>query len=303
MEKEIKKVLFHTSPSIITDLRDSPMWFSFSRKIAEGYYDFSDGELEYIHEYKIIDGEYMSLEEVKEWCDDNDIDYDKMESEIRDNQDDVMSIEGLKELSEICDGFVHKDHSPLGKEDINALLIFNPSDKLELININSIKDDREDNGKSKGAKTDVGVVMGKKTELSESFLLEATIKKGDISSIFLNNSMPFLRDMAMVKSLLYLYDRQTNDEQISHSTNHHNNMGFTGVDANILSSFAKQVVQKSWLSDKQMDILRRKIIKYAGQMARVANTCKAEGRDGVIHSQMDSWERKNRPEYIKKGLI
>ena len=91
--------------------------------------------------------------------------------------------------------------------------------------------------------------------------------------------------MARVKALLYIYDFQTEDEQSSQSTNHHNNMGFTGSDANILSSFAKQVISKGWLSDKQMELLRRKIIKYAGQIARVANEAKINGKDQYIKSQ------------------
>jgi hypothetical protein len=75
-----------------------------------------------------------------------------------------------------------------------------------------------------------------------------------------------------IQCLLKLYERQTTDEQLSEETKHVNNIGFSGADANILSSFAKQVLQwksetnpryPSPLSPRQMEILRKKLQKYA----------------------------------------
>ena len=512
-----KNNLFHCSPSIIVELRPEPMWFSYSEKISECYYDFSDGTLKYMHEYELTGGHHLSLSGAKKFCKDNDIDFDRMESELRDNPEDIYDIDGVKELAEHCDGFEHNDHSPVDDEDeIVALLVFDPSKNLRLANITNLED--EDTEKS-GAMTKAGVVMGKKTHLSEgtwaisgsgwetaskelegiikgsfnerdednhivgngwalaqdledyksrnwnnlgddtfydfidkaidnceatyeiepalfylqkanerlnelkdhfkrqmannqetndrykdimvrnangiaeSIIMEATgsmtfeqwvskyaenektestgdvyyfvdpgqyqeamddlrsvmrvdktvkdsyldhgdehpsgygffafkhtinapkpetykngkpkrvptVKRGDIQGLFGDANDPtYKSDCARVKALLYLFDRQTDDEQNTESTNHHNRMGFTGTDAQLLSSFAKQVIQKAWLSPRQMQVLRTKINKYAGQMARVANVCRQEGKDGVIGEQARRWASANAKSYKKR---
>jgi hypothetical protein len=86
-------------------------------------------------------------------------------------------------------------------------------------------------------------------------------------------------DKWLIRGLLAIYRRQTADEQTSEQTKHDNGIGFNGLDATILSSFAKQVL--SWeasavkrfaspLSPKQVGLARRKMKKYAGQLARIA---------------------------------
>jgi hypothetical protein len=72
-------------------------------------------------------------------------------------------------------------------------------------------------------------------------------------------------------ALLKLFSNQTSDEQTSHETKYHNNIGFTGADARWLSSLATQLRDKGYLTDKQMKVLYRKIGKYAGQIARSSN--------------------------------
>ena len=71
--------------------------------------------------------------------------------------------------------------------------------------------------------------------------------------------------------LVVVYQNQTSDEQAAQETIEHNGIGFSGPDAEILSSFAQQYQRRGSLSDKQMRILRRKIPSYAGQVARVAD--------------------------------
>ena len=78
-------------------------------------------------------------------------------------------------------------------------------------------------------------------------------------------------DEAVKRGLLAIYARQTADEQAAESTSHLNGIGFNGVDAPILSSFAKQLRARNWLSEKQLTLARRKMTKYAGQLARIAN--------------------------------
>ena len=69
-----------------------------------------------------------------------------------------------------------------------------------------------------------------------------------------------------VKALVKVYTLQTLDEQASDRTSHNNGIGFSGVDANILSSFAKQVNAGRNLSPKQMMIVYKIIPKYWRQV-------------------------------------
>jgi hypothetical protein len=86
-------------------------------------------------------------------------------------------------------------------------------------------------------------------------------------------------DKWLIRGILAVYARQTADEKSSLTTKHHNGVGFNGRDAAILSSFAKQIL--SWeatedprypqpLSPKQFGYARRAMLKYAGQLARIA---------------------------------
>ena len=68
------------------------------------------------------------------------------------------------------------------------------------------------------------------------------------------------------RGLLRIYTFQTSDEQDRESTTDANGVGFTGVDGEILTSFAKQVLAGRNLSQKQMDLLHKKMPKYAGQL-------------------------------------
>ena len=84
-------------------------------------------------------------------------------------------------------------------------------------------------------------------------------------------------DKWLIRGLLAIFRYQTNHEQASEVTEDHNSVGFSGVDGQILSSFAKQVLR--WekgerkyptpLSSRQLEILRKKMGKYAGQLVRI----------------------------------
>ncbi len=76
-------------------------------------------------------------------------------------------------------------------------------------------------------------------------------------------------DAHAVGALLRLWSLQTDDEKSSRSAAYDNQVGFSGVDAGLLTSFAEQVQSKDWLSPKQMEYLHRMIQKYAGQLLRV----------------------------------
>lgn len=79
------------------------------------------------------------------------------------------------------------------------------------------------------------------------------------------------RDDQVCKAIVKIYEYQTADEQSSHETKEHNGVGFNGADAPIMSSFAEFYMKRGFLSPKQIMIARKKIMKYAGQLCKIAN--------------------------------
>ncbi len=77
-----------------------------------------------------------------------------------------------------------------------------------------------------------------------------------------------------LRALVVVFQNQTASEQTSERTVEHNGAGFSGVDAEILSSFAKQYSKSGSLSPKQMTILFKRIPRYAGQVYTVADSAK-----------------------------
>ena len=85
------------------------------------------------------------------------------------------------------------------------------------------------------------------------------------------------------KAMLKILANQTEDEKSAESTHHHNLMGFTQGDAHILCSFAKQYKEKGWLSQKQTNLLMKKIGKYAGQLTKFAIADKVYMKQGNVY--------------------
>lgn len=70
-----------------------------------------------------------------------------------------------------------------------------------------------------------------------------------------------------VKGMVRIFkENQTADEQTSEITKHNNGIGFTGLDAQILSSFSQQVLNGRDLSEKQLKIAFKLMPKYARQV-------------------------------------
>jgi hypothetical protein len=89
-------------------------------------------------------------------------------------------------------------------------------------------------------------------------------------------------DNAVERALLVLFDRQTADEQMTDATRQHNGRGFTAFDAEIFSSFAKQVRQGRTLSPKQLALARKpdkfgnpRIARYWSQLLEAAEAKQA----------------------------
>lgn len=79
------------------------------------------------------------------------------------------------------------------------------------------------------------------------------------------------RNDAVTRAIVVLYTYQTKAEQQTGETIQYNRVGFNGTDGGILSSFAEQLNKGRKLSEKQMTIAKKKILKYAGQLAKISN--------------------------------
>lgn len=80
-----------------------------------------------------------------------------------------------------------------------------------------------------------------------------------------------------IKALVRIYqENQTADEQVSQTTSHDNGIGFTGVDAQFLSSLAQNYLRYGRLSEKQMGFVFRKMPKYAGQVIKMSDATKLD---------------------------
>ena len=90
-------------------------------------------------------------------------------------------------------------------------------------------------------------------------------KKEDIKTLLQTN------DNAVLRGIVVIYSLQTEDEKKAGETIEHNGVGFSGVDAEFMSSLAKFILNRGYLTDKQLEYGRRKIMKYAGQLTKVAN--------------------------------
>lgn len=75
---------------------------------------------------------------------------------------------------------------------------------------------------------------------------------------------------AVIRGVVAIYKRQTEDEKNSDATKHSNNMGFCANDASIMSLYAKQILEYGGLSDLQLKEARRRIIRYTRQLAELA---------------------------------
>ncbi len=80
-----------------------------------------------------------------------------------------------------------------------------------------------------------------------------------------------------VKALVRIYqENQTADEQVSKATTHDNGIGFSGCDAEFLSSLAQAQLKYGRLTDKQLSFVLKKMPKYAGQVVAFSDAAKLD---------------------------
>lgn len=79
-------------------------------------------------------------------------------------------------------------------------------------------------------------------------------------------------DLFVVKSLMLLYSLQTDNEQNAGTSIDDNGVGFNKLDAKILTSIAVQCRRTRHITSKQLNLCRNKLMKYAKQVSKVANS-------------------------------
>jgi hypothetical protein len=80
-----------------------------------------------------------------------------------------------------------------------------------------------------------------------------------------------LSDKWVIAGVLSIFEYQTASEQNSNSTSEDNGVGFNGVDAELLSSYAKWIKRTGTLTVGQMKYARKKMLKYSGQLAKISS--------------------------------
>jgi len=89
--------------------------------------------------------------------------------------------------------------------------------------------------------------------------------KEEIKSLLESN------DVAVIKGLIRIYELQTSDEQSAEYTKHHNGVGFSGFDGEFMTSVAKFFLKVGFVTEGQFVHLKKKMMRYAGQLAKIAN--------------------------------
>lgn len=74
-----------------------------------------------------------------------------------------------------------------------------------------------------------------------------------------------------IRGLVKVYDYQTESEKNIQATTDSNGVGFSGIDGDILSSYAEQVKKGRTMSQKQMSVIHRTMPKYATQLQRIVD--------------------------------
>ena len=74
------------------------------------------------------------------------------------------------------------------------------------------------------------------------------------------------KESTAIHTLMFVFDRQVEDEQQHEVVKYHNGVGFKPQDAKKGSSFAKWYKNKGFFTAKQIAVVKRMVEKYAGQV-------------------------------------
>ena len=102
-------------------------------------------------------------------------------------------------------------------------------------------------------------------QLFDALCSSKSLNLGDVTTLIKTN------DYAVCTFLINIYGYQTFEEQEIGSTKVENSVGFNAYDAPFLTSLSEQYKSKGWLSDKQINAVRKTIIKYKKQILNSLN--------------------------------
>lgn len=88
-------------------------------------------------------------------------------------------------------------------------------------------------------------------------------------------------DKWVTEGVIRIFEYQTAEEQNADVTVEDNGVGFNGADAELLSSYAKFAMKSGFLTKGQMVYARKKMLKYSGQLAKIANS-KIESKERKV---------------------
>ena len=92
------------------------------------------------------------------------------------------------------------------------------------------------------------------------------------------------KDSTAIHTLLFVYDRQVEDEQKKEIVKYRNGIGFKPQDAKRGSGLAKWYHEHGFFTAKQIAFVKRIVEKYAGQVveAKICEGAIIKGKDGWI---------------------
>jgi len=73
------------------------------------------------------------------------------------------------------------------------------------------------------------------------------------------------------RAVVALYKKQTQSEKAVRATTEHNGVGYNYADARLMSYYATWILSGKKLSGHHLEKARNKILKYTGQLTRIAN--------------------------------
>ena len=85
---------------------------------------------------------------------------------------------------------------------------------------------------------------------------------------------------ALIRGMLRIYDKQTEDEKDYEDTKEWNAVGFSGVHGHIMTKFSKFYEDRRYLTFKQKAVIKKIMPKYAGQLLKLMA---ADNREDNIH--------------------
>lgn len=78
-------------------------------------------------------------------------------------------------------------------------------------------------------------------------------------------------DEWLCRGIIAIYNKQTPSEKSCRYTNDFNGVGFNSFDSKFLSDMALLLIEGRKLSYKQLIASRKKMVKYSGQLCKIAN--------------------------------